>query len=182
MVLTYSPEVKLGFDCPEFKLPIAQGGSISSTDLRATQLPFLVVFMCNHCPYVQAIDKRLRALNHVLLALGIKMIGINSNDSSQYPEDSFANMQLKNYPFPYAIDENQVAAKSFGAVCTPDFFLFNQAAKLCYRGRLDDNWKDGNLVTRQELLEAAIQLRLCGELNLTFKLSPSMGCSIKWKA
>jgi peroxiredoxin len=179
MALTKSLEAELGRPCPEFSLPSTQGGQVSSFDLISTQQPFLIVFMCNHCPYVKAIEDRLETLAKDLKALGMSMVGISANDASRYPEDSFENMKLKNYSFPYLYDESQKVARDFGAVCTPDFFGFDSKGKLAYRGRLDDNWQNPEQVTRRELFEA-MKLLKKGE-TIPWKQMPSMGCSIKWK-
>lgn len=156
MALTYSPIPELGKSCPDFELLGVDERTYTRSDL-AQGTPFLIVFMCNHCPYVKAIEDRLIILGKDLSALGIPMIGISSNDPADFPEDSFENMkslsEKKKYTFPYLFDETQQVAKSFGAVCTPDFFLYDKDAKLRYRGRLDDSWKDSTKVTRRDLYE-----------------------------
>jgi hypothetical protein len=182
MALAFTPPVDLGAKCPVFELPETRGGIAKSQDLIDSKQPFLIAVICNHCPYVKAIETRLMALFHVLAALDIGFLAISSNDAIQYPEDSFESMKLKNYPFLYAFDASQDVARKLGAVCTPDFFLYDREARLQYRGRLDDNWKEPGQVTRQELLEAAIQLKLKGKLSSSFKQAPSMGCSLKWKS
>lgn len=182
MALMYSAELDTRFSLPEFRLPETKGGWIGSRDLRKPEKPCLVSFICNHCPYVKAIENRLISLGHILNKLGVPMVAISANDASAYPEDSFENMKKKNYPFPYAYDESQEVAKAFGAICTPEFYLFNRQGYLRYRGRLDNNWKEAHLVTRMELLEAVIQLLHQDELHLDFLLQPSMGCSLKWRA
>jgi thiol-disulfide isomerase/thioredoxin len=181
MALMQTPPVDLGALCPEFQLPATNGAIFNSQDLIRSGQPFLVAVICNHCPYVKAIETRLIALAHVFNSLGLGFVAMSSNDAETYPEDSFEKMKLKNYPFIYVYDESQEIAKKLGAVCTPDFFLYDHEAKLQYRGRLDDNWKDANLVTRQELLEAAIQLKLYKKLSPQTSQMPSMGCSLKWK-
>jgi peroxiredoxin len=128
---------------------------------------------------VKAIEERLDQLGKDLNQLGMRMVGISSNDASRYPEDSFEKMKLKNYSFAYLYDETQKVAREFGAVCTPDFFGFDAKGKLAYRGRLDDNWKDPKAVTKRELFEA-MRLLQKGEA-IPWKQTPSMGCSIKWK-
>jgi hypothetical protein len=142
------------------------------------------MFICNHCPYVKAIEDRLITLAREIKSFGGQVVGICSNDGVNYPEDSFANLKKrwteKSYGFPYLHDETQSVAKSFGAVCTPDFFVFNKDRKLRYRGRLDDSWKEPQKVTRQELLLATKSIAQTGELSISFDQTPSMGCSIKW--
>ena len=139
--------------------------------------------MCNHCPYVQAIDDRLDALARAY-AGRCAVVGINANDAVTHPDDSFAAMQAraqaKGYAFPYLWDEEQTVARALNAACTPDFFLYDSHRRLQYRGRLDDNWKDASRVTRQELQEA-IEGVLAGREPLEIQ-QPSMGCSIKWRS
>lgn len=176
-----TPPVELGVLCSRFELPTAQGGVFKSEELIQSGEPFLLAVICNHCPYVKAIESRLIALSYLFKQLGLGFVAISSNDATKYPEDSFDKMIEKAYPFIYAYDEDQSVAKALGAVCTPDFFLYDGKAQLQYRGRLDNNWKDPSLVTRYELLEAAIQLKLHGKLMSDLVQTPSMGCSLKWK-
>lgn len=182
MALTYTPNAELGSLCPSFVCKAVDGKTytLGSFD-DATVLCFL--FICNHCPYVQAIEKRLIALAHELTPQGITFVGICSNDASEYPEDSFEEIQKswkeKKYDFPYLYDEDQILAKSFGAICTPDIFVYNKDRKLTYRGRFDDSWKNPDQVQRQEL-KLALEATLKNQ-ELGFTAVPSMGCSIKWK-
>lgn len=181
MALTESTMVPLGMACPDFTLPGADGQLWSRDDFHCPAL--LVVVMCNHCPYVQAVDDRLNALA-TAYAGNCAVVAINANDAETYPDDSFkamrARAKAKGYVFPYLWDEEQTVARALGAVCTPDFFLYDGHRKLVYRGRLDDNWKDAAHVTRQDLKEA-IERVLAGEDPPEIQ-HPSMGCSIKWKA
>lgn len=182
MALTYTPSPDLGKACPDFRLPGVDGKTYSQLDLTPGR-PALVMFICNHCPYVQAIEDRLIHLGHDLKKLNVSVVAISSNDAGRYPEDSFARMTQraseKKYSFPYLYDESQSVAKEFGAVCTPDFFLYDQAGKLAYRGRLDDSWKDPAMVKSRELYEACVRLAQ-GE-PAPQNQAPSMGCSIKWR-
>ncbi|MCB0408096.1 MAG: thioredoxin family protein [Bdellovibrionales bacterium] len=182
MALTYTPEVQLGAHFPDFHLPGTDGKSYSSKALLNGK-PTVVMFICNHCPYVQAIESRLIELGRAY-ASQVNFIAICSNDATEYPEDAFENLAKrameKNYPFPYLHDEDQRVAKLFSAVCTPDLFLYNNKGALIYRGRLDDSWKDLSKVTKKEL-EKAIELSLKGECVPESEQNPSMGCSIKWK-
>lgn len=182
MSLVYTPEVELGALCPSFSLPSVTGGTVDSSSLQNGR-PFLVMFICNHCPYVKAIEDRLLQLGQDFLKNDLRIVAICSNDPADYPEDSFENLgqraRDKNYPFPYLFDETQAVAKSFGAVCTPDFFLYDKNSRLAYRGRLDDAWKDPAKVKRQEL-KAALERLLAGQ-SAPVDQVPSMGCSIKWK-
>lgn len=188
MALTYSKAPITGTPCPDFSLIGTDGNTYSRATLSHIDgIPvdaFLVMFICNHCPYVKAVESRI-----VELANGFKrnpqtskkvsIVGISSNDGVSYPEDSFGNMKQKNYPFPYLYDESQETAASFGAVCTPDFFLYNRELKLSYRGRLDDSWKDASLVRSRDLFLAMKSL-LQNQTPSPIQKS-SMGCSIKWK-
>jgi peroxiredoxin len=182
MALTYTPAGELGSSCPDFKLMGTDGKMHSLANYSSTKA-LVVMFICNHCPYVKAVENRLIVLSRELLALGAQIIAISSNDENSYPEDSFENMkkqaELKNYPFPYLYDPTQSTAKNFGAVCTPDFFVYDKDLKLSYRGRLDDSWKDPKLVTRHEMRRAILELLQDREPSMS--QYPSMGCSIKWK-
>ena len=182
MALTYTPENELGTQCPDFRLKGMDEKFHQLSDF-SDQKPLLVLFICNHCPYVKAIEDRLIQLGHDFKNQGIHMVAICSNESSKYTEDSFENLQKryfeKKYPFIYLHDETQKVAKTFGAVCMQDYFLYYRNLQLAYRGRLDDNWKSPEHVTKRELYEAALKLKN-GEILSTTQ-TPSMGCSIKWK-
>lgn len=182
MALTFTPQDEMGTPLPSFKLPAVDGKNYSDSDFKSAS-PLLVMFICNHCPYVKAIEDRLIQLAHDLKKMDIATIAICSNDSEEYPEDNFENLKKrwleKNYSFPYLHDETQTVAKAFGAVCTPDFFLYDKNRRLAYRGRLDDSWKDASKVTKRELLEAARMIKEKGKAPSDTR--PSMGCSIKWK-
>lgn len=143
----------------------------------------IIMFICNHCPYVKAITDRIVNFQKKYVDSGLQIIGINSNDSGQYPEDSFENMinfaKDRRFNFPYLWDETQNTAREYDAVCTPDIYLFDKNRILKYRGRLDDNWKDESSVNSRDL-ERAAELILSGK-EINFNQIPSMGCSIKWK-
>lgn len=181
MALLYTPAGELGAPLPRFDLPDLHGEMFSSKSIEGAKAK-LIAFLCGHCPYVQAIEDRLVTLGKDLQALSVPMLAICSNDSEEYPEDSAASLlrraNSKGYTFPYLIDESQTVAKQFGAVCTPDFFVFDAADRLVYRGRLDDSWKDASKVTKREMYEAIGQV-VQGQKKIEQK--PSMGCSIKWK-
>lgn len=182
MALKFTPPGELGSQCPDFNLPGTDNKMHSLANYKHAKA-LLVMFICNHCPYVLAVQDRLIALSRELMPQGLEIIAISSNDAKKYPADSFEKMQErakeKNYSFPYLYDESQKVAKDFGAVCTPDFFLYDKNLKLVYRGRLDDSWKDPSQVTRQELKMAA--LKLLKSEDVPSQQYPSMGCSIKWK-
>ena len=184
MALTFTPAPDLGTPCPDFDLPGVDGRRWRRSDFSQAKA-LVVMFICNHCPYVQAIEDRLIALGHELRECGVKMVAISSNDATKYLDDSFENLALrwraKSYPFPYLHDETQEVARAFGAVCTPDFFVYDAKGMLAYRGRLDDSWKDAAHVTRRELRDAVMVI-LDGRVPAEGEQKPSMGCNIKWKA
>ncbi|HZU53118.1 MAG TPA: thioredoxin family protein [Holophagaceae bacterium] len=180
MALTESGMTALGAPCPDFRLPGVDGRAWGRDDFTTELL--LVVVMCNHCPYVQAVDDRINLLARAC-AGRCAVVAINANDAAAYPEDGFEAMQaraaLKGYAFPYLQDADQSVARAFGALCTPDFFLYDRARRLRYRGRLDDNWKDPDGVKKRDLREAIEAL--LGGAEPDPMQRPSMGCSIKWK-
>ncbi len=179
MALLESDMVPLGTPCPDFTLPGVDGRTWSRADFRSPAL--LVVIMCNHCPYVQAVDDRINLLARDYVGR-CDLVAINPNDARSYPDDNFEAMKVraaqKGYVFPYLRDEGQDVARAFGAVCTPDFFLYDGDRRLVYRGRLDDNWKDPGNVEREDL-RMALEALLAGEGPKPDQ-RPSMGCSIKW--
>lgn len=181
MALTYTPNANLGLKLPEFLLPSVDGQSFSHQDF--IDAPALaVMFICNHCPYVLAIEDRLIDLAVRLQPEGAKFLAVCANDPSDYPEDAPAELlkrsRQKKYPFTYLHDAEQVVTKKFGAVCTPDLFLFDKNQMLVYRGRLDDSWKDASKVTSRDFENAIVSV-LNGE-NVAAQQSPAMGCSIKF--
>ena len=181
MALTFTPFADLGNKCPDFTLP-GVDGKVHSLKELSNGKPLVVMFICVHCPYVQAIEDRLVQLGTDLKNSGVNVVAICSNDASDHPEDSFegikARAKEKSYSFLYLHDEKQDVARAFGAVCTPDFFVYNQDLKLSYRGRLDDSWKDASKVQKRELYEA-VQTLLRGE-KVSEEQTASMGCSLKW--
>jgi peroxiredoxin len=182
MALTYTPEPELGSKCPDFSLPVVTGGNLSLKDLKNFRA-LAVMFICNHCPYVKAIEDRILTLARDMKTKGVEFVAISSNDSQKYPDDSPQALKAraleKNYPFPYLFDETQEVARTFGAVCTPDFFVYDANLRLAYRGRLDDSWKDASQVKSQEMRGALEALVAGGTPSPVQK--PSMGCNIKWK-
>lgn len=182
MALLYTPVGELGSKMPQFKLPTVNGTLFESKSIDTAKAK-LIAFICGHCPYVQAIEDRLITLGQDLAAMDVPMVGVCSNDGDEYPEDS-AQALLKRtiskaYTFPYLIDESQRMAKDFGAVCTPDFFVYDAMNLLVYRGRMDDSWKNAANVNHRELYEAIRQV-VKGQSKIGDQ-KPSMGCSIKWK-
>lgn len=178
-----TPALEMGMAAGEFRLPATDGKTYALSDI-AGKSGTVVVFICNHCPYVKAVIDRLVSDARTLMAEGIGFVAINSNDVKAYPEDSFANMKkfgdMHNFPFPYLYDESQDVARSYGAVCTPDFFGFDGRKKLKYRGRLDEGRTSPPPPgARRELMEGMRFIAKTGEAPPN-QLA-SMGCSIKWK-
>jgi peroxiredoxin len=182
MALTENRPVALGSPCPEFRLPRVDGGSFALADAAGARV-LVVLFICNHCPYVQAIEDRLVALARAYEGRGVQLVGICSNDPTDYPDDRperlLARWRELEYGFPYLIDATQRVAQAFDAVCTPDLYVYDDRRRLAYHGRLDDSWKDAAAVTRRDLAEAVDAL-LAGRRPATSQV-PSMGCSIKWR-
>jgi peroxiredoxin len=183
MALTETPVCNFGAPAFDFRLPGIDGKDWTLADCRGEK-GSLIMFICNHCPYVQAIQQRLVRDTRELLDYGVKSVAIMSNDTKDYPEDSFANMkkiaQKFAWSFPYLLDETQEVAKKYGAVCTPDFFGYNSDLKLQYRGRLDaSRMQPAPAAARRELFEA---MKLIAETGTGPKDQiASMGCSIKWR-
>lgn len=178
-----TPVCDFGAPAPDFSLP-GVDGQIWTRDACRGEKGLLVMFICNHCPYVKAVRERIVRDARDLHALGIGCVAIMSNDPSDYPEDSFANMQRVSaelgLPFPYLLDETQEVAHAYGAVCTPDFFGYNGKLELQYRGRLDASRKEtAPEGVRRDLFEAMRQVAVSG--RGPEEQIPSMGCSIKWK-
>lgn len=176
------PVCDFGWKAPDFKLPGVDGRTWSLADVQGPN-GTLVMFICNHCPYVKAIRPRLVSDLKELKALGINAVAIMSNDPTDYPEDSFEHMQQVakefDFPFPYLLDETQQIAKDYGAVCTPDFFGFNNKLELQYRGRFDESRKETAESTTRDLFFAMKQVADTGR-GPSEQIS-SIGCSIKWK-
>jgi peroxiredoxin len=176
------PVCNFGEKAHDFTLPATDGRTYSLADLKGPN-GTLIVFMCNHCPYVKAVIDRLIRDANDLKALGVNTIAISSNDATAYPADSFENMRRwaleKRFPFPYLHDETQEVARAYGAVCTPDFFGYDAGLGLQYRGRLDESKRDQAPNARRELFEAMKQVSETGQGPK--EQVPSMGCSIKWK-
>ena len=178
-----APSTVLGTAAPTFRLPATDGKTYALDDI-AGRKGTVIVFICNHCPYVKAVIDRLVSDAKVLMAEGIGFAAICSNDAKAYPEDSFDNMQrfakTHGFPFPYLHDDDQSVARAYGAVCTPDFFGYDKERKLRYRGRLDEGRTAPIPSTaRRELVEA---MRAIAAGETPSEQVPSVGCSIKWKA
>ena len=183
MVSLETPVCEFGRPAPDFALP-GVDGKVWTRDACRGEKGLLVMFICNHCPYVKAVLDRILREARDLQAQGLNSVAIMSNDPSDYPEDSFANMQRiaqqMDFPFPYLLDETQEVAKAYGAVCTPDFFGYNADLELQYRGRLDASRKQAAPDdVRRDLFEAMQTVIRTGQGPK--EQIPSMGCSIKWK-
>lgn len=183
MVSTPTPVCDFGWKAVDFDLPGVDGRRYTLDAVRGPN-GLLVMFICNHCPYVKAVIDRIVRDTQELKQYGIGSIAIMSNDPSDYPEDSWDNMvriaREKQFPFPYVLDETQAVAKAYGAVCTPDFFGFNANLELQYRGRLDESRKEtAPEGVRRDLFEAMKQIAQTGQGPR--EQIPSIGCSIKWK-
>lgn len=179
-----TPTCDFGWQAPDFRLPATDGRVLSLAEVAGPN-GTLIMFICNHCPYVRAILDRILRDARDLSALGIGVVAICSNDAANYPEDGFDAMaglaRDMAFPFPYLHDESQAVARAYGAQCTPDFFGFNARGALQYRGRLDASGRQaGASDARRDLYEA---MKLVAETGHGPQAQiPSMGCSIKWKA
>lgn len=182
MVLLHSNAPEIGAPTPDFTLTSVDGKVYSLADF-ANSKALLIAFICNHCPYVRAIEDRLIALKKAFKVSDFEIVGICSNDAKNYPDDSPVALKerwhSKAYGFPYLVDQAQTVAKAFGAVCTPDLFLYDQKRTLFYHGQLDDNWQEPDKVKDQSM-KRAIMAILAGE-KAWVEQKPSMGCSIKWR-
>lgn len=182
MVRLETPVCDFGWKAVDFDLLGIDGKRYRLQDVKGEN-GLLVMFICNHCPYVQAVRDRIVRDCKELKGFGAGSVAIMSNDVADYPEDSLDNMKKiakqYDYPFPYLWDETQQIARAYDAVCTPDFFGFNRALELQYRGRLDESRKDTVASAKRELFDAMVEIAKTGVGPK--EQIPSMGCSIKWK-
>jgi len=182
MALLHTPICDFGWKAVDFALPGVDGKIYRLADIAGTKAT-LVMFLCNHCPYVKGAISRIVRDARDLAALGVGTVAIMANDTEAYPEDSFENMQRfaeqHAFPFPYLLDATQATARAYGAVCTPDFFGFNRALALQYRGRLDAGGREEVVAARRELFEAMAAIAETGQGPS--EQAASMGCSIKWR-
>ncbi len=183
MVLTPSTMLRLGAAAPDFRLPDTNGNLVSRDDFRGSR-GLLVVFICNHCPFVKHIRAGLAEFGRDYQDTGLAMVAISSNDVSTHPEDSLPHMKEEasaaGYVFPYLYDETQEVAKAYRAACTPDFFLFDQDRKLVYRGQFDDSRPGNGVPVTGRDLRLAVDAVLEGK-PIPEPQKPSIGCNIKWK-
>ncbi len=184
MALTPSTMSELGTQAPDFSLPDFNGKTFSLADFKEKPA-LLIMFICNHCPYVKHIRQELGKFYQVYRSKELAVVGINSNDIKNYPDDSPAKMKTmaaeNNWQFPYLLDEAQAIAKKYRAACTPDFFLYDSERKLRYRGQFDDSRPDSGKPLTGKDLRAAVDAVLTGK-PVSKDQKPSMGCNIKWKA
>ena len=185
MVMTASTMLPLGTAAPEFSLPNTVDGSTVTPADFADSKGLLVIFMCNHCPFVVHLRSALAAFTAEYQEQGLGIVGISSNDVATHPDDGPEKMgeeaKSAGYPFPYLYDESQEAAKAYHAACTPDFFLFDKDQKLVYRGQFDDSRPDSGIEVTGADLRAACDAVLAGQ-SVSELQKPSIGCNIKWKA
>jgi peroxiredoxin len=183
MALTPSIMLPLGTVAPDFNLPDTGGKLVSLADFK-DKAALVVVFMCNHCPYVIHIRAGLAQLARDYTPKSVGVAGINANDVKNYPDDSPAKMKIEaqkaGYIFPYLYDETQAVAKSYRAACTPDFYLFDRGRRLVYRGQFDASRPGNGLPVTGKDLRAALDAVLAGKTTSEFQ-APSIGCNIKWK-
>lgn len=184
MARTPSNMLPLGTVAPNFTLPdVVTGKILSLSDLKSP-IATLVMFICNHCPFVKHIKDELAKLGTDYVPRGISIIAINANDATSYPEDSPVQMKIVaqqwGFNFPYLFDETQVVAKSYDAACTPDFYLFDSHLKCVYRGQLDDSRPGNDIPVTGRDIRAALDAILVGQ-SVAEQQKPSLGCNIKWK-
>ena len=184
MARTPSTMLPLGTSAPDFKLMNVDGREVELADF-AGKPALLVMFMCNHCPFVVHVADELARLSSEYMGRGVAVVGINSNDTATHPADSpermVAEAEERGYQFPYLFDETQEVAKAYRAACTPDFFLFDQDRKLVYRGQLDDSRPGNGVPVTGKDLRAALDAVLGGKKPAEEQRA-SLGCNIKWKA
>lgn len=184
MVRTASTMLPLGSLAPEFSLPNVDGKTVSRDDF-AGKPGLLVIFMCNHCPFVLHLRSQLAAFTKEYMDKGLAVVAISSNDVSQYPQDGPEAMKAEHaaagYPFPYLYDATQAVAKAYRAACTPDFFLFDSKFHLVYRGQFDDSRPKTTIPVTGADLRAACNALLSGQPIIADQ-KPSIGCNIKWAA
>lgn len=183
MVKTASTMLPLGTVAPQFSLPNVDGRSVSLSDFRDAKA-LLVIFMCNHCPFVKHLANDLAAFAREYQPRGVAVVGINSNDSATHagdsPEQMIHEAEQRGYTFPYLYDETQEVAQAYRAACTPDFFLFDGSRKLVYRGQFDSSRPGNGIPITGADLRAAVDAVLAGK-SVAAAQKPSIGCNIKWK-
>lgn len=184
MALTESNMLPLGTIAPNFILPDTVSGKLVALSGTQNASATVIMFLCNHCPYVVHINEELVRLSKEYIQKGVRFIGISSNDVATYPDDAPDKMREQalrlGYPFPYLYDESQAVAHAYDAACTPDFYVFDSNMRLVYRGRLDDSRPKTDTPLTGRDLRSALDALLAGQ-PVSGKQYPSMGCNIKWK-
>jgi peroxiredoxin len=184
MAKTASNMIELGTKAIDFTLKDTVSEKNFSLQNLNSPIANVIMFICNHCPYVHHINEALVSLSNEYIKKGIRFIGISSNDAAQYPQDGPEKMKewakMIGYPFPYLYDETQEVAKAFKAACTPDFYVFNGELELAYRGQFDDSRPSNDTVCDGQHLRQALD-NLLNKEPITFQQKPSLGCNIKWK-
>jgi len=184
MALTYSTMLPLSTLAPDFNLLDTMTGQFCTLDLLKGNKGTVIMFICNHCPFVKHVQQTLVKIANDYQSSGIAFIAISANDSEQYPEDSPQKMkeigQNLHYPFPYLYDETQEVAKAYQAACTPDFFVFNALLRCVYRGQLDDSRPNNDIKVTGKDLRLALEKLLAGQ-EIDPNQKPSVGCNIKWR-
>lgn len=184
MTLTASAMLPLGTQAPDFTLPDACGNPVALAEFAGAPAT-VIVFLCNHCPYVKHLKTALAAFAHEYAAREVAIVGINANDAEAHPEDSAEEMLRDiaafGYPFPYLIDRTQQVAKDYRAACTPDFYLFDADLRLVYRGQFDESRPESGVPVTGRDLRAAVDTVLAGQTPDADGQRPSLGCNIKWK-
>ena len=173
-----SEQLKIGDKVPSFSLVGTDGLTYSESYFTGARA-VLVIFTCNHCPYVKGSEEALNSLIKNFLTQGLKVVAINANDALQYPEDSFEKMKEKTWPYPYLYDETQSVAKAFDAACTPECYLFNSDLRLAFHGTINNSPRNPEGVTDNFLMTAITQVLETGKAQPEF--AHPIGCSIKWK-
>lgn len=180
MAKTVSTMLALGTIAPQFSLLDV----ISGKHISLNSKPTVIMFICNHCPFVKHVNKGLTALANDYIKLGVSFIAINSNDVTNYPDDSPENMKItatkESFPFPYLFDETQEVARAYHAACTPDFFVFDSNLSLVYRGQLDDSRPGNNIPVTGNSIREVLDCLLANKA-IKSEQKPSLGCNIKWK-
>jgi peroxiredoxin len=184
MALTPTKQIPLGFIAPDFTLPDTVSGENMSLAQLKSDKATVIMFICNHCPYVKHVNDALVALANDYMPKGVSFVAISSNDAEAYPADSPAQMKIEaarlGYPFPYLYDETQEVAKAYTAECTPDFSIFDGDMRCVYRGQLDGSRPGSNQPVTGKDIRAALDAMLAGK-PVSSEQVPSVGCNIKWK-
>jgi peroxiredoxin len=181
--LVTSTKLPLGSKAPDFRLPDTDGKTVTLADFSASPA-LLVIFLCNHCPYVKHVRHELAAMTREFIGKGVAVVGISANDAQAHPDDGPEKMAAEKaavgYPFPYLYDESQAVATAYQAACTPDFYVFNRDRLLVYRGQMDGSRPVNDIPITGSDLRAAVDAALAGR-PVGLDQKPSLGCNIKWK-